>query len=66
MLLTPPTLAGNGRIGAALVVVRAPGAAQPAPRMALQWLRGGIEIAGETGARYLPSRRTTVGRSPAG
>ena len=54
MLLTAPTLTGAGLIGAALEVVPGTWGGQPAPAIALQWLRGGVEIAGETGARYLP------------
>lgn len=53
-LVTPPSLAGSGRPGEALGVD--PGAWQgiPAPTLALQWLREGVEISGATGTSYLP------------
>ena len=53
MLLTPPALAGLGRIGAPLVVT--PGDWGGEPRcLALHWLRDGAAIEGATAATYVP------------
>ena len=51
-LLTAPALAGPATIGAAVGVD--PGTWEEAAALALQWCRGGTEIAGATGASYTP------------
>lgn len=53
-LLTPPTLEGSGLIGTPLVVASGSWGGVPAPAIALQWLRGGVEIAGATADTYVP------------
>ena len=54
VLLTAPELKGSGLVGDALEVVPGSWGGQPAPAIALQWLRDGVEIEGETGAAYAP------------
>ena len=54
VLLTAPELKGSGLVGEALEVVPGSWGGSPAPAIALQWLRDDAEIAGETGARYVP------------
>lgn len=51
-VLTAPTLAGTGRIGAAVTVL--PGTWSGAPTLAFQWLAGSVAIAGATGTTYTP------------
>ena len=51
-LLTAPALAGPATIGTAVGVD--PGTWEEAAALALQWCRGGTEIAGATGASYTP------------
>ena len=53
-LLTPPTIAGSGRIGAALTVTPGAWGGVPAPAIALQWLRDGAAVSGATGDSYVP------------
>ena len=54
VLLTPPALAGIGRIGAPLVVTPGDWGGEPLPALALQWLRDGAAIEGATAATYVP------------
>ncbi len=54
VLLTAPELRGSGFVGDALEVVPGTWGGQPVPAIALQWLRDGAEIEGETGAAYAP------------
>ena len=58
VLLTAPELKGSGLVGEALEVVPGSWGGSPAPAIALQWLRDDAEIAGETGARYVPGAVT--------
>lgn len=51
-MLTAPSLAGTGRIGAPVTV--SPGSWSGAPGFAYQWLAGGAAIAGATGTSYTP------------
>ena len=53
-LLTPPAIAGSGRIGAALTVTPGAWGGVPAPAIALQWLRDGAAVSGATGDSYVP------------
>ncbi len=52
--VAPPTLAGSGRIGEALVADPGVWAGQPAPALALQWLAGGVAVAGAVEASFTP------------
>ena len=47
-------LAGAGKIGSALSVDTGRWGGLPAPPLSVQWLRDGVEIAGATGATYMP------------
>ncbi len=53
-LVTPPALAGSGRLGEALTVDPGTWEGVPAPTLSLQWLRDGAEIDGATEAVYVP------------
>ena len=65
VLLTPPALAGLGRIGAPLVVTPGDWGGEPAA-LALQWLRDGAAIEGATAATYVPQAADDGRGSPAG
>lgn len=52
-LVTPPILTGTGRPGAVLEVDPGVWEGIPAPTLALQWLREGVEIPGASGTSYL-------------
>ena len=54
VLLSAPELDGAGFVGAELEVVPGIWGGQPAPAIALQWQRGGVEIQDATGASYVP------------
>ena len=58
-LLAAPALAGSGRIGTEVAVDPGSWAGVPAPTLALQWLRDGVEIAGATASELCarPRRR---------
>ena len=53
-VVAAPTLAGSGKVGAAVGVEAGRWSGQPAPTTALQWCRDGVAIAGATGASYVP------------
>ena len=52
--VTAPTLSGTGRIGSSVGVDSGTWSGKPAPTIALQWRRDGVDIAGATGASYVP------------
>ena len=54
VLVTAPTLAGSGRIGATVTVSPGTWGGLPAPTRALQWLSAGVEIAGATASAFVP------------
>lgn len=53
-VISLPTLAGTGRIGAALRVDPGRWSGVPAPALSVQWQRGGADIPGARGATYVP------------
>jgi hypothetical protein len=48
-----PSIAGDTGLGDTLTVTAGTWSGVPAPTLAYQWLRGGVEIAGETGTTYV-------------
>ncbi len=54
VLVTPPRIEGEGRVGAQIRVDPGTWSGHPEPRITLQWLRDGVEIANETSALYTP------------
>ena len=54
LLLVVPVLAGTAKIGQAVTVETGTWGGTPAPSLACQWLRNGVEIAGATGTTYTP------------
>ena len=53
-VVTAPTLTGAGKIGVVVTADAGSWSGQPAPTTALQWRRDGTDIAGATGASYVP------------
>jgi hypothetical protein len=53
-LLRAPQLSGTGRIGAALTADPGLWSGTPAPSLALNWQRDGMDIPGATGTGYVP------------
>ena len=51
-VLSAPVLSGTGRIGSPVNVVEGVWSGVPAPSLALQWQRDGVDISGATGASY--------------
>ena len=54
VLLAAPVLAGTGKIGSEITLDDGSWSGMPLPVLSRQWLRDGAEIAGATGAAYLP------------
>ena len=54
VLLAAPVLAGTGKIGSEITLDDGSWSGLPLPVLSRQWLRDGAEIAGATGAAYLP------------
>lgn len=54
LMLAGPVLVGSAKVGAAMNVETGSWSGDPAPSIACQWLRDGVDVEGATGTGYVP------------